>query len=63
MEDISRSVLYSGCVELNFSFRFSGGRRVIATAIVDIKPPCFIVIRNTVYVLLGEGSRKDADRD
>lgn len=61
VEDVSQSVLYSGCVELDFSFRFSRGRRVITTPIVDMKPPCFIITLNTVYILLGEGSRKDID--
>lgn len=61
MDGVSPCVLYSGCVELDFSLRFSRGRRVITTPVVDIKTPCFFITSNMVYILLGDGSREDID--
>lgn len=63
LEGVSPSVLYSGCVELDFSLRFSPGRRVVTTGVIDLVAPCFFITRNTVYILVGEGSRKDVDSE
>lgn len=63
LEGVSPSVLYSGCVELDFPSRFSPGRRVITTGAIDLVAPCFFITRNTVYILLCEGSRKDVDSE
>lgn len=56
-ENVS-SLLYIGNVLFDSPPRFSPGRRILTSPLVALEYPGFFITANTVYLLVGEGSRK-----
>lgn len=56
-ENIS-SLLYGGDVLFDCPERFSVGRRILTSPLVALEFPGFFITTNTVYLLVGQGSRK-----
>lgn len=56
-ENVS-SLLYVGNVLFDSPPRFSPGRRILTSPLIALESPGFFITANTVYLLVGEGSRK-----
>lgn len=56
-ENIS-SLLYGGNVLFDSPPRFSPGRRILTSPLIALESPGFFITANTVYLLIGQGSRK-----
>jgi len=54
-------LLYAHAVVNDSACRFSPGDWVRSTLLVDLKSNCLFETRNSVYILLGAGSRKTAE--
>lgn len=52
------SLLYGGDVLFDCLKRFSVGRRILTSPLVDLESPGFFITANTAYLLVGKGSRK-----
>ncbi len=52
------SLLYVGNVLFDSPPRFSVGRRILTSPLVSLERPGFFITTNTVYLLVGQGSRK-----
>jgi len=56
-------LLYAHTVVTDSAHRFAAGDWVRSTLLIDLKSNCLFETRNSVYILLGAGSRKAADPD
>lgn len=54
-------LLYAHTVVTDSARRFAPGDWVRSTLLVDLKSNCLFETKNSVYILLGAGSRKTAD--
>lgn len=52
------SLLYGGYVLFDLPQRFPDGRRILTSPLIALEPPAFFITLNTVYLLVGHGSRK-----
>lgn len=52
------SLLYGGGVLFDSPPRFGVGRRILSSPLVSLEHPGFFITTNTVYLLVGQGSRK-----
>lgn len=52
------SLLYGGNVLFDLPPRFSVGRRILTSPLIALESPAFFITSNTVYLLVGQGSRK-----
>lgn len=52
------SLLYGGNVLFDCPQRFTVGRRILTSPLVSLERPGFFITNETVYLLVGQGSRK-----
>jgi hypothetical protein len=57
------SILYAKYVIDDSAGRFSIGNYVMSTPLVELADGCFFITRNTVYILVGDGTRKIVNPD